>query len=414
MREGWVSAKLADLCEFRNGLWTGKKPPFVNVGVIRNTNFRSDGSLDDSNIAFLDVEQKQFEKRRLQFGDLILEKSGGGPNQPVGRVIFFDKRDGHYSFSNFTSVIRVLDPSRLDFHYLHRVLYWYYVSGVTETMQRRSTGIRNLEFSAYKNLDVPLPPLPEQKRIVAILDEAFAGIATAVANTEKNLANARELFESHLNSVFSQRGEGWELKRLGEVAEHCLGKMLDKQKNKGTLKPYLRNINVRWFEVDTSDMLQMRIEDHEVSRYSVQKGDLLICEGGYPGRAALWERNEAAFFQKALHRVRCSDPRYNRWILYYLYFQDSVGALRKFFTGAGIQHLTGKALANLQVIWPPVSQLDGLLAGISVWQEEVTRLEGIYTQKLAALAELKHSLLKKAFAGELTTAPQDEIETALA
>ena len=114
MREGWRTAKLADLCEFRNGLWKGKKPPYVHVGVIRNTNFRADGSLDDSDIAYLDVEQKQFEKRSLQYGDLILEKSGGGPKQPVGRVVLFDKEDALYSFSNFTSVIRVLDSSHLD------------------------------------------------------------------------------------------------------------------------------------------------------------------------------------------------------------------------------------------------------------------------------------------------------------
>ena len=402
MREGWRTAKLGDLCEFRNGLWKGKKPPFVHVGVIRNTNFRPDGSLDDLDIAFLDVEQKQFEKRRLQYGDLILEKSGGGPKQPVGRVVLFNKTDGLYSFSNFTSMMRVIDRSSLDFNYLHRVLYWYYISGATEAMQRRSTGIRNLEFNAYKALDIPLPPLPEQIRIVAILDEAFTGIASAVANTEKNLANVRELFESYLNAIFSQRDEGWEIKRVGEVADHCLGKMLDKQKNKGVMRHYLRNINVQWFEVKTNDVLQMRIEGHEETRYSVEQGDLLICEGGYPGRAAIWNKAESVFFQKALHRVRCEDRRYNRWLLYYLYLSDSNGELSKYFTGAGIQHFTGKALKDLQVPWPPQFVVDDLLEGIEGIQEEVGRLKFIHQQKLNALADLKQSLLQKAFSGELT------------
>lgn len=87
----WQTRKLVDVCEFSNGLWKGEKPPFVNVGVIRNTNFTKDGTLDDSDIAYLDVEAKQFEKRRLQLGDVILEKSGGGPKQPVGRCCAGDR-----------------------------------------------------------------------------------------------------------------------------------------------------------------------------------------------------------------------------------------------------------------------------------------------------------------------------------
>jgi type I restriction enzyme S subunit len=84
MRAGWRSKPLGEMTTFLNGLWKGEKPPFVTVGVIRNTNFSADGSIDDSNIARLEVEQKKFEKRQLKFGDIILEKSGGGPKQPVG------------------------------------------------------------------------------------------------------------------------------------------------------------------------------------------------------------------------------------------------------------------------------------------------------------------------------------------
>lgn len=96
MKKGWQAKKLEDVCEFNNGLWKGEKPPFVTVGVIRNTNFTKDGTLDDSDIAYLEVEAKKFEKRRLAFGDIILEKSGGGPKQPVGRVVLFDKKAGDF------------------------------------------------------------------------------------------------------------------------------------------------------------------------------------------------------------------------------------------------------------------------------------------------------------------------------
>ena len=116
MKQGWEVKRLDDVCEFRNGLWTGKKPPFQTVGVIRNTNFTKDGRLDDNDIVYLEVESSQFSKRKLQYGDIILEKSGGGPKQPVGRVIVFDKEEGDFSFSNFTSVIRISNKNTVDFN----------------------------------------------------------------------------------------------------------------------------------------------------------------------------------------------------------------------------------------------------------------------------------------------------------
>ena len=90
-------------------MWKGKKPPFEKVAILRNTNFTKDGFLNTEDVAIHDIEVKQLDTRTLQYGDIILEKSGGGPTQPVGRVAFFDLEDKRYSFSNFTSRIRVID-----------------------------------------------------------------------------------------------------------------------------------------------------------------------------------------------------------------------------------------------------------------------------------------------------------------
>lgn len=147
---------------------------------------------------------------------------------------------------------------------------------------------------------------------------------------------------------------GWQTKRISEIAEHSLGKMLDKAKNKGDLKPYLRNLNVRWFGFDLTDMLEMRFLPDESSRYTAVKGDVLVCEGGYPGRAAIWEGDEPVHFQKALHRVRFHEPARNKWFLYYLHARDLDGTLRKHFNGAGIQHFTGEALAQFEIPLPPL------------------------------------------------------------
>ncbi|MGQ7794675.1 restriction endonuclease subunit S, partial [Faunimonas sp. B44] len=221
----WESVPLRRLCSFHNGLWTGKKEPFETAHVIRNTNFTADGRIDLTDVAVLDVEPKQLAKRRLKKNDIIIEKSGGGPKQPVGRVVLFEMDSGTYSFSNFTSAIRVEDARRLDPLYLHRVLYYWYLSGRTEPLQRRSTGIRNLDFNAYKELEVPLPPLEEQKRIVAVLDQAFAALDRARAHAEANLADARALFGSWLNAAFEFGTTEWPKKTLPDISEN-----LDRQR----------------------------------------------------------------------------------------------------------------------------------------------------------------------------------------
>jgi restriction endonuclease S subunit len=149
--------------------------------------------------------------------------------------------------------------------------------------------------------------------------------------------------------------KGWERKRIAEIAQHSLGKMLDKAKNRGEPQPYLRNLNVRWFDFDLSDLLEMRFLPEEQERYTVRKGDLVICEGGYPGRAAIWESDDPIYFQKALHRVRFHEPVHAKWCLYYLHFRDLEGTLSKHFNGAGIQHFTGEALSRFELYLPPLA-----------------------------------------------------------
>lgn len=400
MKAGWEARPLESLATFRSGLWTGKKGPFTTAKVIRNTNIRAHGQLSLEDVAEIEVETKQLETRRLRPGDIILERSGGGPKQAVGRAVYFDLDEDDFSFSNFTSIIRVQSPA-LSYRFLHMVLNWWYETGVTEKIQSNSTGIRNLDFTAYKALPIPLPPLEEQHRIVAVLDEAFEGLARARAHAEANLQNARELFAGTIACEFSKVADA-PMRRVGEVAQHSLGKMLDKLKNKGTPRGYLRNINVRWFEVDTSDILEMRVEAHEVERYSVRPGDLLICEGGYPGRCAVWQHDSEMYFQKALHRVRFSDEVYGRLLMYFLFMEDQSGSLCNHFSGAGIQHFTGQALAKYLMPFPTISDAEGMVAKIEAMHVSSGEVEQHYLTKLQSFDALRQSLLQKAFAGELT------------
>ena len=169
----WTIILLCDLCFTINGLWKGKKPPFVNVGVIRNANFTKDFKLDYTNIAYLDVEVKQYEKRKLQCGDIIVEKSGGSDNQPVGRTILFGRKDGDYSFSNFTSVLRIYNGYPALPEFLNMFLQSIYQTGITKRMQTQTTGIHNLIFDQFLAIPILLPPITEQSRIINIESELF-------------------------------------------------------------------------------------------------------------------------------------------------------------------------------------------------------------------------------------------------
>lgn len=398
---------LSELCEFKNGLWKGKKPPYVNVGIIRNTNFNSDGTLDASEIAFHDVEIKQLKTRRLEFGDIILEKSGGGPKQPVGRVITFEKQEGEYSFSNFTSLIRIRDQNKLDFRFLHRVLYWYYVSGVTETMQRRSTGIRNLDFNAYKRLEIPVPPLPEQRRIVGILDEAFDGIATAKSNAEKNLQNAGALFESYLDAVFARNEDECLEKPLGDVVEEIstgpFGSLLHKSDYEPGGIPLVNPINIVESKIVPDDRKAVGQETAErLSRYSLKEDDIVIGRRGEIGRCAVVEKEQAGWLcGTGSFIIRPNGTTNPFYLAHLLRSQHYRQKLERVAGRATMPSISNRDLANLVVRIPSLNRQDHVLSGLDDISAQTRQLESIYQHKLAVLDELKKSLLHQAFSGQL-------------
>lgn len=192
--------------------------------------------------------------------------------------------------------------------------------------------------------------------------------------------------------------EGWVWCRLGEVSLSSLGKMLDSGKNKGEYKPYLRNLNVKWKKFDYSDIKTMRFEPHEKEKYSVRKGDVMICEGGYPGRAAIWEKEESIMFQKALHRVRFLNmPIYAEIFVNFLILIDYNKEIEKYFTGSGIQHLTGRALKKMIIPLPSLAEQSVILQKVDSLMQKVNTLETQVQQSEAHAKMLMQAVLKEAF-----------------
>ena len=171
--EEWDSARISDICTTINGLWTGKKEPFVKVGVIRNANFTKDFNLDYSKIALIDVEASSFSKRSLMTGDLIVEKSGGSDKYPVGRAVLYEGPNSQYSFSNFTMVLRPKESNVINPKYLYYFLMNRYLQGIMRTMQTQTTGLHNLILDKFMSQTVALPPIEEQAHIVESISRYF-------------------------------------------------------------------------------------------------------------------------------------------------------------------------------------------------------------------------------------------------
>lgn len=191
---------------------------------------------------------------------------------------------------------------------------------------------------------------------------------------------------------------GWTMKPAGEIADIKLGKMLDRQKHtSGRPLPYLRNINVRWAEFDTSDLREMFFDDDEIERYSVRRGDLVVCEGGEPGRAAIWQDTKPVMFQKALHRARPKADVTSQWLLLCLRRYASSGELMRFVSGTTIKHFTCEAFSRLPIPLPPLPEQRRIVARLEALEARSRRAREKLAAVPAQLAQARQSFFAAAF-----------------
>lgn len=269
---------------------------------------------------------------------------------------------------------------------------------------REGAVFASINKSEIGALPIVLGPLAEQQRIVGILDEAFDGIATAKANAEKNLQNARALFESHLQSVFTRRAEGWVERRLKDVCE----KITDGTHQTPTYFPegviFLSSRNVTsgkitWDDVKYIDTRQ-HLEMHR--RVAPRFNDILLAKNGTTGVAAMVDRDCVFDIYVSLAMIRALDVISPHFMLHFINSPAAKMQFNKRLKGVGVPNLHLEEIREVLIRFPTekreqvavVSELDNLKA-------ETQRLESLYQRKLTALDELKKSLLHQAFSGAL-------------
>ena len=245
--------------------------------------------------------------------------------------------------------------------------------------------------------------LAEQRRIVGILDEAFEGLATAKANAEQNLQNARALFESHLQAVFTQRGDGWVETRLDEVCGLQNGFAFKSSTFKPSGAPILRISNIQNGRIDADNRLVFfdpKDYRENLDRYRIVEGDLLIAmSGATTGKLGFNTESTVYYLNQRVGKFEPSDKLNKRFLYHFL--STKVEENLRISAGAAQPNLSTEQIKGFVLPLPCVGEQERIVDALETLSEETQRLESLYQRKLAALDELKKSLLHRAFSGQL-------------
>jgi type I restriction enzyme S subunit len=254
--------------------------------------------------------------------------------------------------------------------------------------------IGGISVNKFKEIEIPIPPLQEQQRIVSILDDAFAKIDKAKANAEQNLKNAKELFESYLQGVFEDKGDDWEEKRIDEICKLINGRAYKKDE-------LLNNGKYRVLRVGnffTSDHWYYSDLELDKDKFC-DKEDLLYAWSASFG-PRIW-KEEKVIYHYHIWKVIPDEILVTRDFLFTLFEWDKEKIKAEQGTGTTMMHVSKGSMENRIVPVPPLKVQKTILRQLDALRAETKKLEAVYQKKIKDLEELKKSILQRAFSGKL-------------
>jgi type I restriction enzyme S subunit len=388
MKKGWQTKKLREVCELVNGR-AYSKPELLAAGkyrVLRVGNFFTNNHWYHSD---MELEEKKY----CDTGDLLYAWSASfGPRMWTGGKVIY-----HYHIWKV-----VHDCSQID----QKFLFYFFQWDTEKIKEDQGTGttMMHVSMGSMNERDIHLPPLAEQQRIVGLLDEAFEGLATANANAEKNLQNARALFESHLQSVFTKRGEGWVDTALGGVCGFVRGPFGGSLKKSIFVADGYAVYEQQHAIYDQFDDVRYFIDEvkfKEMRRFELLPDDLIMSCSGTMGRVAIVPKDiKRGIINQALLKLTPSSKILNTFLKSWMESEAFQDALKEYSGGAAIQNVASvKILKEIKVPLPSMSDQKRVVEELDDLHEETQRLARLYERKLAELEALKKSLLHQAFAG---------------
>jgi type I restriction enzyme S subunit len=402
VKSEWKTKMLADTCEvFADGDWVESKDQSPEGIRLIQTGNVGGGVFKDRGEKARYISEETFNRLRcteIFESDCLISRLP----DPAGRSCMLPDTGER--------MITAVDCTIVRFDLKHVVpeffIYYSQSHEYLSVVDSETTGTTRKRISRSKlgQIPIPVPPLPEQQRIVGILDDAFDGIATVKAKAEKNLQNARALFESHLQAVFTQRGEGWVEKRLQDVCEkitdgtHQTPTYFDK----GVVFLSSKNVTsgkINWDNIKYIDTKQ-HLEMHR--RVAPRLNDILLAKNGTTGVAAMVDRDVIFDIYVSLALIRSLGFVTPKFLLHFINSPVAKQQFNKRLKGVGVPNLHLEEIREVVIRFPStLEQQNTIVAEIDALQEETQHLESLYQRKLASLDELKKSLLHRAFSGEL-------------
>ena len=392
--------KLGDVFECQiTGEWGNEcSENEIGTKVLRTTNFTPEGIINYDDVVIRSINETKVEKKRLRYGDIILEKSGGTEKTPVGRVVFCDEsiEKGIYLCNNFTQAMRVNQDIAIP-RYVFYFMWNLHYSGRTDLLQNKTTGIRNLQVKSYLNENCPIPPLDEQRKIAAVLDKVSDLIAKRRQQLDKldNLIKARfvEMFGDPLDE-----GCRYQKVPLGVVADVGSSKRIFEKEYVGSGVPFYRTkeiVELSKGHIITTELFITKERFAEIcDEYGApQKGDLLISAVGTIG--VIWivdGKNDFYFKDGNLLRVSVSNnfnPVYLKMLLETLIAAHK----QKMSVGTAYAALTISMLKEMMVYLVPIDEQNQFAAFV----EQTEKTKTTISRSLEKLETLKKALMQEYF-----------------
>ena len=401
MTTPWAISTLGKVCEW---ITQGPNPKYDKSGqdefrVLKTKDLYDDVIHYDSADRISKNVFSQHLRTELETGDVLIAIVGQGS---INKCNVFEKREGVRFI--FTRALGLLRPNRqyLDSYFLKYFLQSSAGKELIDSGIAGTSGQQVVTTTHLKSLQISVPPPSEQHRIVGILDEAFDGLACATANAEQNLRNARALFESHLQSVFMNKM--WKMSALGDLCTGVEYGSSAKSKNEGKI-PVLRMGNIQDGRFDWGDLVYTD-DEAEIVRYQLEHNDVLFNRTNSPelvGKTAIYKSERPAIFAGYLIRIRRRKELLDADYLNYFLNSRIAFDYGKTVVISSVNqaNINGTKLKTYPIPTPSLAEQKDIVAELDALVAETQRLESIYQQKLAALAELKKSLLHQAFSGKL-------------
>jgi type I restriction enzyme S subunit len=398
--EDWEIFKFGEICKFVRGPFGGslKKSIFKESGFAVYEQKHAIYDRFDNVRYFVDEEKFNEMKRfELNSGDLIMSCSG-----TIGKIAIVPD---NIQRGIINQALLILSPNKKVSNIYLKL--WLQSENFQDSLKKYTKGaaIKNVaSVKILKNIEIPLPPLLQQKQIVATLDKAFAAIDTAKANAKQNLQNAKELFESYLQNVFENKGDDWEEKTFKELSSRIGDGLHGTPKYDVNGDYYFingNNLNDGVIEIKENTK-KINKEEFEKHKRELTNNTVLISINGTLGKVAFYD-DEPVILGKSACYINFNDEVNKHYIKYLvkspLFFKNMASNS----TGATIKNFSLKSMRNYTLPLPSIKEQKKIVNKLDNISAESKKLEAIYTQKIADLEEMKKSVLQKAFSGQLNT-----------